>query len=82
MAKVVFRKSERATPLRAGAKRVPLKMKRIRTGDGKTATLRVLDSESQSFGEDFSRVFGANVKKARAENKRVTGATDRAPDKR
>jgi hypothetical protein len=82
MAKIVFRKSEDATARQRGSKPTALKVKRIRTEDGRTTTLRVLSSESHSFGDDFNRAFGANVKKARAENKRVTGAADRVPDKR
>jgi|GEM_PF-1830363 len=82
MAKIVITKRVGKPSRKSGTARSAIKMKRIRSADGKITTLRVLRSESDSFGEDFTRVFGANVKKARSENKRVTGTTDRDPAKR
>jgi hypothetical protein len=43
--------------------------------------LRTLNANSESFGSDFTYVFGRNVAKARRENKRVTGRTDVVPVK-
>lgn len=79
MAKVVITKREGRI---SGGARTTVKMKRFRSDDGTTTTLRVLDSGSDTFGDDFTRAFDANVRKARAENIRVTGSPDRVPVKR
>ena len=50
--------------------------KRVRDTDGQVKTLRTLDAESPTFGEDLQYVFSRNVAKARRDNKRVTGTTD------
>ena len=50
--------------------------KRVRDTDGHVKTLRTLDAESPTFGEDLQYVFSRNVAKARRDNKRVTGTTD------
>jgi hypothetical protein len=81
MAKVVITKLEGARPRDIPAKGSAVEVRRVAVTDGKTITLRTLDSGSDSFGKDFTRVFGANVRKARAENKRVTGSPDSAPAK-
>jgi hypothetical protein len=79
MAKVVFKKLQGSTARKIGAKGTAVKTERVSGADGKKTTVRKLDSASGSFGADFTWVFGANVKKARQENKRLTGALDRAP---
>ncbi|HEX8668056.1 MAG TPA: hypothetical protein VF727_06770 [Allosphingosinicella sp.] len=79
MAKVVFTKLQGSTARKIGAKGAAVKTERISCADGGKMTVRKLDSASESFGTDFTWVFGANVKKAREENKRVTGAPDCAP---
>jgi hypothetical protein len=40
----------------------------------------ILDANASSFGEQLTRVFKANVKKARQENEKVIGAPDVVPD--
>ncbi|HZG09452.1 MAG TPA: hypothetical protein VEZ70_10790 [Allosphingosinicella sp.] len=80
MDKVVFRKLDAATPRETDAKTSKVKFKRV-TKDGRFVSVRTVSTESDSFGRDFTRAFGANVKKARAENKRVTGSPDSAPAK-
>lgn len=56
--------------------------RRVRDSAGRIETLRILDTESRTFGEDLKYVFSKNVAKARRENKRVIGATDVAIVKR
>ena len=80
MAKVVITKLHGATARKNGAKGAAVTVKRV-GNDGRMTTVRTLDSGSESFGKDLTWVFGANVKKAREENKQVTGAPDRAPAK-
>jgi hypothetical protein len=82
MAKVVITKLDARTAREIGGKGGAVTTRRVGNGSGQFTTLRTLDSGSESFGRDFTRVFGANVKKAREENKRVTGAPDRVPGKR
>ena len=50
--------------------------KRVRDTDGHMKTLRTIDADSPTFGEDLQYVFSRNVAKARRDNKRVTGTTD------
>jgi hypothetical protein len=80
MAKVVVTKLEGKTARAIGSKGAAVAVRRVGK-DGRIETIRTLDSASASFGKDFTWTFGANVKKARKENKRVTGALDRAPPK-
>ena len=54
---------------------------RVRSLDGKLTTIRKVDANSPTFGEDMLYVFRKNVEAARRENKRVTGVTDVAPAK-
>jgi hypothetical protein len=55
--------------------------KRVRSVDGKAVTVRTLDADSRTFGDDLSYVFRQNVKRARRENKRLVEAADRVPAK-
>jgi len=55
--------------------------KRVKSAEGKTVTLHTIDADSQTFGDDFSYVFRQNVKRARQENKRLTGIADSAARK-
>jgi hypothetical protein len=80
VAKVVYTKLDGATAREIGAKGAAVGIRRVGK-NGQITSIRTLDSGSESFGKDFTRVFGANVRKAREENKRVTGAPDRAPSK-
>lgn len=81
MAKVVITRLEGKTARKIGAKGAAVTTKRLGKENGRFTTLRTLDSGSETFGKDFTWAFGANVKKARQENKLVTGAPDRIPRK-
>lgn len=50
---------------------------RQRDAEGKLSLYRFVDARSASFGADFDKVFRSNVRKARRENKRIVGTTDR-----
>ena len=53
----------------------------VRTEDGQVATIRTLDAHGDKFGVELDAVFRRNVRKARSDNKRVTGQTDFVPAK-
>lgn len=55
--------------------------KRVRTADGKTETLLVLDGDSPSFPDDLTYAFRRNVARVRRENKRMLGSAGGAPAK-
>lgn len=56
--------------------------KRVRDAkSGKFLTMRTLEGQSKTFGNDLTYVFTKNVAKARRENKQVTGTLDRVPAK-
>lgn len=80
MAKIVTTRLQGKTARQIGAKGAAVTIKRVAKNGG-IKSLRTLDAGSDSFGRDLTWVFGANVRKAREENKRVTGAPDRVPDK-
>lgn len=81
MSKVVIVPFEKVKSTRT-SKSVGVGVKRIRDGaSGKLRTVRTLEGQSASFGDDLAYVFAKNVAKARRENKRVTGAADRVPSK-
>lgn len=56
--------------------------KRVRGKDGTLKTVRTVDGGSVTFTEDLRYVFGRNVAKARADNKKIIGVTDVVPPKR
>jgi hypothetical protein len=76
VAKVVIRKLNPTRVRKAQPKSVATK--RMRTAAGKTLVIRKLDADSATFASDLSSVFRSNVAKARRENKRLLGYTDRA----
>ncbi|HEY0314357.1 MAG TPA: hypothetical protein VGC56_17925 [Allosphingosinicella sp.] len=78
MAKVVITKMAGKTARAIGAKSTGVVLKRV-SKDGRITSVRTLDADSETFGKDFTWTFGANVKKAREENKRIIGAPDRGP---
>ncbi|WP_420384348.1 hypothetical protein [Novosphingobium sp.] len=56
--------------------------KRVRSAEtGQIVTVRTLDGGSKTFSSDLTYVFTRNVAKARRDNKKVSGVTDRAPIK-
>lgn len=79
MTKVVFKKLHDVTAREIASKGISVTEKKVK---GQAGKLYVLQAESDSFGRDFTYVFGKNVAKARRENKRVTGSSDGNPVKR
>lgn len=79
MAKVVIASLNRKP--RTGRQALKVAVKRVRDPQGQLKTVRTLDADSQSFGEELLFVFGKNVAKARRDNKKVTGVTDLVPAK-
>lgn len=78
MTKVVFARMPKA---RKGAP-ATVAEKRVRTQEGQLRTVRTVDADSPSFGDDVTYVFTRNVAKARRDNKRVIGANDVVVPKR
>lgn len=58
-----------------------VRRKRIAKVGGGWKTVTTLDANSATLDDDLHYVFGKNVAKARRENKRIVGLTDRAPRK-
>lgn len=59
---------------RAGKKPDGVTVRRITGADGEKVTVRAVDANSPTFGEDFLYVFTKNVEAARRENKRLFGS--------
>lgn len=79
MVKIVVAK---LTGSKTDSKRVSVTGKRVRdTSSGKFMTVRTIDGQSKTLGQDLNYVFAKNVAQARRENKAVTGATDSVPAK-
>lgn len=57
-------------PKRAGGRASQWKI--VTTKDGERFRLRVLDAESEGFGDDLLHAFRANVRKAREANRKVS----------
>lgn len=78
MAKVTYTSLK---PSKSGKKTGSVTTKRVKGADGKTLTVHTINADSRTFGDDLSYVFRQNVKKARRENKRLVGCSDRVPAK-
>ena len=78
MAKVGITRMKGKTARAIGAKATGVTLKRV-SKDGRITSIRTLDTGSDTFGKDFTWTFGANVKKAREENKRLAGTADGEP---
>ncbi|HEY4031434.1 MAG TPA: hypothetical protein VGM25_13880 [Caulobacteraceae bacterium] len=63
-------------------KKVRLASKSVRDQNGCVSRVHTIDADSASFGAELSKAFRLNVRKARQENKRLTGAPDRVAGKR
>ncbi len=61
---------------RAGKKPKGVTTRRVTTETGDKVTIRAVDANSPTFGEDFLYVFTKNVEAARRENKRLFGSAD------
>jgi hypothetical protein len=67
------RKSRRQTSVRR---------KRVRNAQGKIVRVLSVDANSPSFIDDLTEIFRLNVRRARAENKRLFGSPDGPPPKK
>jgi len=59
---------------RAGKKPKGVTSRRVTAANGEKVTIRAIDANSPTFGEDLLYVFSKNVEAARRENKRVLGS--------
>lgn len=64
------------TGRRAGKKPKGVTLRRITAANGEKVTVRSIDANSPTFGEDFLYVFTKNVEAARRDNKRLFGSAD------
>jgi hypothetical protein len=76
MTDITIQRSE--TGRRAGKKPKGVTVRRITATNGEKVTIRAIDANSPTFGEDFLYVFTKNVEAARRENKRIFGSPDGA----
>jgi len=74
MVKVIVRKIDS----KKNARRRTIAKTHIRDASGKPAGYFTIDTRSPTFEDDLTRVYKANVAKARSENKKFFGAPDRA----
>ena len=58
---------------RPGKKPKGVTSKRVTTAEGDQVTIRAIDANSPTFGDDLLYVFARNVEAARRENKAVLG---------
>jgi hypothetical protein len=63
------------------ARKSSVPSKRVRGADGQFVTVRTINADSPSFSDDLSYAFRQNVRRARQENKRVLGSSDRVSPK-
>ena len=68
-------------PKKAKRKPVSVKTKRVLDRTGALITLHTIDADSATFDSDLSYVFERNVAKARRENRRLFGFSDRVSSK-
>lgn len=59
---------------RAGKKPKGVTLRRVTAADGEKVTIRAIDANSPTFGEDLLYVFSKNVEAARRENKALLGS--------
>lgn len=79
MAKIVI---AQLNPKASASRKTGVTEKRVRDLEGQVKTLRTVDLNSRTFGEDLTYVFRKNVAKARRDNKKIIGTTDVAVAKR
>jgi len=61
---------------RAPRKSSSVRLKTMRTKDGKSVRVVSVDANSKTFVDDLTEVFKINVRKARQENKKLFGSSD------
>ncbi len=79
MTDVTFTRSGPLRGQRAGKKPRGVSVRRVTNAAGEKVTVRALNANSDTFGEDFLYIFTRNVEAARRENKRLFGSPDGAP---
>lgn len=62
--------------------RAAVSTKRVRDEDGRIKTIMTVDLNSETFGDDFRRVFQRNVTRARRENRETFGTSEIVPPDR
>jgi hypothetical protein len=67
-----LKRSKSKGPKKAGSVRI----KRMRTADGKSVRVLSLDANSATFIDDLTTVFEKNVAKARRVNRQLFGSAD------
>lgn len=67
---------------RKSRRQTSVQRKRVRNARGKMVSVLSLDANSPSFIDDLTEIFRLNVRKARAENKRLFGSPDGLPPKK
>jgi hypothetical protein len=77
MAKVVYGSLKGSKSGRSGS----VTTKRIKSSGGTAVTVRKVDADSLTLGEDLRYVFEKNVSKVRRENKQLFGSPDRVSKK-
>lgn len=60
-------------PSRPGLEPKGVKRRRVTANDGSKVTVRSIDANSPTFGEELLYVFARNVERAREENKEIIG---------
>ncbi len=79
MTKVIIGKKDPANRRRPST----VGLKRFRDPDsGRLIVIRSIDANSATFGTDLHEVFARNVEKARKENKKKFGSSDRVSPKK
>lgn len=61
-------------PPKANRAKPAVRITRVRDQDGHMTTVRSIQADSESFGQDFRHVFARNVERVRRQNKKVAGA--------
>lgn len=79
MAKVVFKKLA-TSAAQKGGKGIAMQKEVVAGADGPREIV-IIKTGEDTFARDLTYAFKRNVRKARQENKRVTGELDRAPVK-
>ncbi|MBA3668216.1 MAG: hypothetical protein H0W65_10935 [Sphingomonas sp.] len=80
--KIVQTRLKKTTAREITSKGASTRVKRSRDADGKLLSYHVIDLSSETIDRDLTYVFGRNVARARAENKKVIGSADGQPAKR
>jgi hypothetical protein len=72
MTDITIQRSEKGK--RAGKKPEGVTLRRVTAANGEKVTIRAIDANSPTFGEDLLYVFSKNVEAARRENKALLGS--------